>query len=138
MQQLIRRMGLNPEVYLIADGSGLSLYNYLSAELEVMFLRYAWQHWQVYNLLYPSLPIAGVDGTLQKRMLMPFNVGNVHAKTGTLSGVSALSGYCTAPNGHVLCFSTINQGVMRASTAHRFQERVCSALTEPSTETDRK
>ena len=138
MQQLIRRMGLNPEVYRIADGSGLSLYNYLSAELEVTFLRYAWQHWQVYNLLYPSLPIAGVDGTLQKRMLMPFNAGNVHAKTGTLSGVSALSGYCTAPNGHVLCFSTINQGVMRASTAHRFQERVCSALTEPSTETDRK
>ena len=52
----------------IADGSGLSLYNYVSAELEVQLLRYAYNQPNIYNTLLPTLPIAGVDGTLKKRM----------------------------------------------------------------------
>ena len=57
--------------------------------------------------------------------------GNVRAKTGTLTGISSLSGYCTAANGHQLCFAIINQGVMRNATGKAFQDRVCNALCEP-------
>ncbi|MBR1687234.1 MAG: D-alanyl-D-alanine carboxypeptidase/D-alanyl-D-alanine-endopeptidase [Prevotella sp.] len=130
-KRLISRIGLGGQPYRIADGSGLSLYNYVSAELETMLLRYAWQKPAIYSHLYPALPIAGVDGTLKKRMTGTAAGGNVHAKTGTLTGVISLAGYCTAANGHRLCFAIINQGVMTGSTARTFQDRLCRILCEP-------
>ena len=130
-RQLITRLGLNASRYRLADGSGLSLYNYVSPELEVKFLRYAFQNQNIYNHLLPALPIAGVDGTLKKRMHSQFTRGNVHAKTGTVEGIVSLCGYCTAANGHHLCFSIINQGVMHGSNGRSFQDKVCYILCKP-------
>lgn len=131
VKRLISKVGLGHRPYRIADGSGLSLYNYLSADLEVRLLRYAYRNSTVYLHLLPSLPVAGSDGTLRNRMRGSFAADNVKAKTGTLEGVSALAGYCTAANGHRLCFSIINQGIMHASNGRRFQDRVCNALCAP-------
>lgn len=130
MQSLISQLGLRVSDYKIADGSGLSLYNYLSAELEVRLLRYAFNNQEIYSHLYPSMPIAGVDGTLSKRMRGTKAQGNVHAKTGTVTGVSSLAGYVTAANGHQLCFSIINQGVLTSVVARAFQNKVCIAMTK--------
>ena len=85
----------------------------------------------LYLHLYPSLPIAGRDGSLRNRMRTGMAAGNVHAKTGTVTGISSLAGYCTAGNGHVLCFSIINQGVTRARIGRNFQDRVCQVLCQP-------
>ncbi len=131
INRLISKVGLNPKRYEIADGSGLSLYNYLSAELEVRLLRYAFQNNNIYMHLRPSLPIAGEDGTLRKRMTGVFTAGNVRAKTGTVQGVSSLAGYCTAANGHRLAFSIINQGIQHHSNGRAFQDRVCTVLCQP-------
>lgn len=131
VKQLIAKVGLGSRPYRIADGSGLSLYNYLSAELEVRLLRYAYRNSTVYLHLLPSLPIAGVDGTLRDRMRGTFAADNVKAKTGTVEGVSSLAGYCTAANGHQLCFSIIHQGIMHTKNGRRFQDRVCNALCAP-------
>lgn len=128
---LFEKAGLNGERYRLADGSGLSLYNYLSAEAQVTLLRYVWQHPDIYDHLLPSLPIAGVDGTLKSRMIDTAAQGNVRAKTGTVTGVSALAGYLTAPNGHRLAFSIINQGLKRAAQGRSFQDRLCEALCSP-------
>lgn len=128
IQDLIAGMGLNPADYQIADGSGLSLYNYLTPELEVAFLRHAYRSDDVYNHLYPALPVAGQDGTLKKRMTSGPACMNVHAKTGTVEGVSALAGYATASNGHLLAFSIMNQGVTRARLGRDFQDKVCTLL----------
>lgn len=128
VKKLIHTIGLGSQPYKIADGSGLSLYNYVSAELETMLLRYAWLHGSIYDHLYPALPIAGYDGTLEKRMNNTAAEGNVHAKTGTLTGISSLAGYCEAENGHQLCFSIINQGVMRNADGKAFQDRLCQVL----------
>ena len=128
-RELIRKAGLKPGDYRLADGSGLSLYNYLSAEAEVMILRYAWQNRRIYDQLLPTLPVAGKDGTLKKRMKKTTAEGNVQAKTGTVTGVSALAGYCTATNDHRLCFSIINQGIMNSTAGRDFQDRVCVLLT---------
>ena len=57
--------------------------------------------------------------------------GNVQAKTGTVTGVSCLAGYCTAPNGHRLCFSVMNQGVLTISKARDFQDRLCMLMCTP-------
>jgi D-alanyl-D-alanine carboxypeptidase/D-alanyl-D-alanine-endopeptidase (penicillin-binding protein 4) len=128
---LIERCGLNSAQYRLADGCGLSLYNYLSAELEVALLRYAYQRVDIYDKLMPSLPIAGNDGTLKKRMKGTLAENNVQAKTGTLTGVISLAGYLTAANGHRLCFSIMNQGTLKASDARDFQDKICTILCEP-------
>lgn len=131
VRQLINKVGLNPSRYKIADGSGLSLYDYVSAELLVRLLKYGYRHQNVYSHLLPSLPIAGVDGTLSKRMRGAYTRGKVWAKTGTVTGVSSLAGYCEASNGHLLCFAIINQGVMHGRNGRVFQDRVCDALCLP-------
>lgn len=125
---LIRHIGLDPTHYQIADGSGLSLYNYLSPELLGRMLRYAYKNDDIYRHLLPSLPIAGEDGTLRKRMRGSAAQGNVRAKTGTVEGVSTLSGYLTTATGNLLCFSIMNQGIRHTSTGRNFQDRVCKAL----------
>lgn len=131
INNVISKTGLLPSRYKIADGSGLSLYNYLSPELEVALLRYAYRNSTIYNHLFQSLPVAGVDGTLKQRMRGTFAADNVRAKTGTLTGISSLAGYCTAANGHQLCFCIINQGVLHVNNGRNFQDRVCMALCRP-------
>ena len=128
IQKLIQKVGLQPGDYKIADGSGLSLYNYLSPQLHVRLLRYAYRNPNVLEHLLPALPIAGEDGTLKNRMKGTAAAGNVRAKTGTVTCVSCLAGYCTADNGHDLCFAIMNQGVLHIADARAFQDRLCRAL----------
>ncbi|MCR5679110.1 MAG: D-alanyl-D-alanine carboxypeptidase/D-alanyl-D-alanine-endopeptidase [Prevotella sp.] len=132
-QQLLSKLGLDIERLRLADGSGLSLYNYVTAETLVRLLRYAWQQHELYAHLLPSLPIAGEDGTLKRRMKGTAAQSNVQAKTGSVSGISSLAGYCTASaGGHRLCFAIINQGVRRMAEGRHFQDRVCEALCAPA------
>lgn len=127
-KKLISRLGLNADNYRIADGSGLSLYDYVTAELLTKLLRHAWNTPSIYKALSEALPIAGVDGTLKKRMINTAAEGNVRAKTGTVTGITSLAGYCTAPNGHQLCFAIINQGILSNGLGRAFQDRVCKVL----------
>ena len=124
----VTKAGVTGISYRIADGSGLSLYNYVTPELMVRLLRYAYLKRDIMAALYPALPVAGVDGTLKKRMKGGPAQGNVHAKTGTLSGVSSLAGYCRAANQHLLAFCIINQGIMKNAEGRDFQDKVCEAL----------
>ena len=128
VNRLISKLGFKPSAYYIADGSGLSLYNYVSAELEVAFLKYAYHDKRIFETLYDCLPIAGVDGSLDERMRRGAAHDNVRAKTGTVTGISSLAGYCTAANGHVLCFSIINSGIRYKSSGRNFQDKICQAM----------
>ena len=130
VRQLIQRLGFDPAQFTVADGSGLSLYNYVSPELLTAFLRYAWQNDRIRRHLEPSLPIAGIDGTLKDRMKNTPAYRKVRAKTGTLTGISSLAGYATASNGHQLAFAIINQGVVKAKDGKAFQDAVCRLLCE--------
>ena len=128
IDRLVTRAGADQKLIHVADGSGLSLYNYVTPDMELKLLRYAWKNSEIIEKFYPSLPIAGVDGTLKNRMKGTKAQGNVHAKTGTVTGVSALAGYCTAANGHHLSFSIINQGIPKAKIGRDFQDAVCTLL----------
>ena len=125
---LLKRIGLDADNYQVADGSGLSLYNYVSAEMLVALLGYAWRTESIKQHLLPSLPVSGFDGTLKNRMLGTVADGNVRAKTGTVTGISSLAGYITAVNGHILAFAIINQGVGSTSIGRAFQDKICIEL----------
>ena len=130
IDSLISKAGFNPGDYRIVDGSGLSHYNLVSAELLSGILKYIYYADPVsYRKLYNSFPIAGVDGTLQGRMAGTAAYNNVHAKTGTLSGVNCLSGYVTAANGNLIAFSIMMQNhVNNYSKVISFQNQVCDIL----------
>ncbi|MCW8813755.1 MAG: D-alanyl-D-alanine carboxypeptidase/D-alanyl-D-alanine-endopeptidase, partial [Chlorobium sp.] len=132
IKELIDSLNLNSDDYFIADGSGVSHYNLVSAKLLLEALKYIYyERKDLFDTFYNSLAIAGVDGTLKKRMKISPVEGNVHAKTGTLKGVSNLSGYVTSKNGHLLAFSILIQNfVEQYSKARNFQDKICILLTE--------
>jgi serine-type D-Ala-D-Ala carboxypeptidase/endopeptidase (penicillin-binding protein 4) len=103
----------------IADGSGMSRYNLVSPELLAGILT-EMARVPEHELWVASLPIAGVDGTLARRMIGTPLQGNVHAKTGTLSGVRALAGYMTTRSGERIVFAAlVNNHVRSAAAADR-------------------
>lgn len=132
IDSLIILAGLNPENYRFVDGSGVSRYNLVTAEMLLNLLKYLYyQQSDLYLVLYNSFPIAGVDGTLEDRMIGTAAENNVHAKTGTLSGVSALSGYLTADSGNVIAFSIMVQNYTAESSAARYYiDEICKILAE--------
>ena len=92
------------------------------------YLKYAYRHAEIFQPFYESLPIAGIDGTLEHRMKKTKAYRKVRAKTGTVKGVSSLAGYAQAANGHLLAFVIINQNVMKARQARAWQDKVCQEL----------
>ena len=128
IMKLIRRLGKNPNQYKIADGCGLSNYNYLSPALLVDFLKYAYSHTEVFRKLYKSLPVGGVDGTLKHRMKKAPAFRNVHAKTGSFTAINTLAGYLRQKNGHEVAFAIMNQNILSAARARAFQDKVCEVL----------
>ena len=86
------------------EGSGLSRNNLTTANASLALLQFMSKH-KSSQAFYDSLPIAGVDGTIRRRMKGTPAENNVHAKTGTLRWVNALSGYVTTAAGEKLVFS---------------------------------
>lgn len=113
-----------------ADGSGLSLYNYITPRMLAALLKYAYQNKSVYDVLLPSLPLAGVDGTLASRFRGSSGYQNIRAKTGTVSHVVSLAGYLTATTGHAIAFVIISNGSHRASSPRHLQDCLCEILTQ--------
>lgn len=117
-----------PERYHIADGSGLSLYTYLSADIILQTLKLAYNDKNIYDTILHSLPLSGISGTMKNRTKNSAAYKKVYAKTGTVKGVCTLAGYAQAANGHTLAFVILNQGSMSASMVRRWQDKVCDVL----------
>ncbi len=114
----------------LADGSGLSRYNLIAPKDFVRLLEYVYKS-DFFQTYYDCLPIAGVDGTIRGRMKNTAAFNNVHAKTGTISNVRALSGYVTTRNGKMLAFSMIaNNYTTPVSLATSIQDKICAILAE--------
>ena len=105
LRETLRSWGIAPEYYLPRDGSGLSRYDYLTADTLTWLLTYVWRDPQHADAFQSTLPVAGVSGTLANRMKGTPSEGRVWAKTGTLSNVRALSGYVTTLDGETVVFS---------------------------------
>lgn len=94
---------------LLNDGSGLSRRNKVCARTQADLLHRVTET-DYGDAFKSTLSIAGIDGTLRRRMLGTFAAGNVHGKTGTLRNTSSVSGYVTTLDGEQLAFSFISNG----------------------------
>jgi D-alanyl-D-alanine carboxypeptidase/D-alanyl-D-alanine-endopeptidase (penicillin-binding protein 4) len=115
--------GVHPR---LADGSGLSRVDHTTARQVVRLLE-RMDSQDVAATWEASLPVAGRSGTLRARMRGTAAAGRCAAKTGTLIGVSALSGYCTTTGGVRVAFSFIENRVC-TSCAKRVEDRMVSAI----------
>ncbi len=119
-----------PPIHRFVDGSGLSRYNLLNAELLTRLLVYMYHNFEVMPEFLASLPIAGVDGTLKNRMQGVSAEKVLRAKTGTLSGVSALAGYTVTADDEVFAFGIlISHYIGPARSARSIQDKIGNYLT---------
>jgi serine-type D-Ala-D-Ala carboxypeptidase/endopeptidase (penicillin-binding protein 4) len=99
-------LGISPDSYRQIDGSGLSRNNRAKPSTFVRLLNAMYGRTEN-QLFYNSLAVGGVSGTLRNRFHNTMAEGRVHAKTGTLTGVRALSGYLENPNYGTMTFSIV-------------------------------
>ncbi len=109
----------------IRDGSGLSRLDRWTARAIASLLRSAWSDTRISAIFYSSLPTAGISGTLADRMKRAPARSRVHAKTGTTSTASALSGYVKQK----FAFSILQNGSpVPWTSARKSQDRIGQIL----------
>ncbi len=116
VEQALTNLGIDANGYRLRDGSGLSHNNLATPRTLVSILR-AMSYARGNDVFLASLPVAGISGTLKNRLRHTTAEGTVRAKTGTLKGVRALSGYIDHPEYGTLVFSIItNQSTSQPSS----------------------
>ena len=130
LKLFLQEAGIDPETYSIGDGSGLARRNLVTPAVVNKLLKYMYasprrEAW------ISLLPVAGTDGTLSARFGETPATGRLLAKTGSLSHVSALSGYLQRPDGKWLAFSIlVNNYNGRTADIRGVMDRICNLLME--------
>ena len=121
------KASLDTTSFSISDGSGVSRYNYSSANNFISLLSWAYHNPEIRNNLLNILSFTGEKGTLLDRGLP----NGVYAKTGSLSGVSTFSGYILNPDKDPIAFSILMNGYKGSSLPFReLQDKIVSHLAE--------
>lgn len=130
VNQLSRKwagLGVDANWVEIFDGSGMSRMNQMSPDdLSSILLKAKTKPW--FSTWESSLPVAGVDGTLANRMKGTAAAGNVKAKTGSLTGISALTGYVTTANGRQLVFSVVQNNFVLSHNPKAVEDQIAVRL----------
>jgi D-alanyl-D-alanine carboxypeptidase/D-alanyl-D-alanine-endopeptidase (penicillin-binding protein 4) len=126
---LAGEVGVDTTAQRLADGSGVSRYNLVTARQIVALLAYMPSRSDLFPAYLDALPVAGVDGTLEERMRGTAAAGRARAKTGTLNGVTALSGYVPSAEGERLAFSMMVEFYAGSAAPRRaVQDSIVAAL----------
>jgi serine-type D-Ala-D-Ala carboxypeptidase/endopeptidase (penicillin-binding protein 4) len=107
VRRTLQSWGIASESFLMRDGSGLSRYNYVTADMMTRLLTHLWRDPRFSNTFRDTLPVAARSGTLAKRMQGTAAEGRVFAKTGTMSHVRSLCGYVITAAGEPLVFAIL-------------------------------
>ncbi len=130
MRAFLQNSGVDTLALNAADGSGVSRYNLVTPAGLADLLKAMWLREDLRPAFVSTLPIAGVDGTLSSRMRGTVAQGVLRAKTGSLSGVSTLSGYTITAQGEELVFSMMMQHyLVRDSAVRGVQDRIGAEIT---------
>ena len=127
--ELLTSWKIEPQTFVLADGSGLSRYNYVTAEMLVAILERMYRDPRHREPFMATLPIAGVDGTLERRMRGTKAQGNMRAKTGSIANARSLSGYVRTATGETLAFSILtNNFTLRGAQIDEITDRAVEAM----------
>jgi len=130
MKAFLEEAGIDPGAYNLLDGSGLSRLNLVTPAAVVKLLRYMFQL-PVRADWISLLPVGGLDGTLSGRFAASPAAGRIHAKTGSLLHVSALSGYAERPDGRWIAFSIlVNNYNGSPAEVRAVMDRICTLIME--------
>jgi D-alanyl-D-alanine carboxypeptidase/D-alanyl-D-alanine-endopeptidase (penicillin-binding protein 4) len=122
-------LGQDPDLLVFENASGLSRTGRLTPRSLVDLLALTAREGSHAAAVLPALPVSGRDGTLRRRLVS--SDGRVRAKTGTLSGVGALSGIVASEDGsRRLAFSILVNGGLGSQRTRRIQDRVVLALVD--------
>lgn len=125
VEAYLAKLGFSAEAYRMKNGSGLSRETMMPPHLLTAVIRDMVSNWQVGPEFVASMAIAGVDGTLRKRMRD--HAGAVRGKTGTLDGVHCLAGVLQTASGETLAYSIlVNDIAGRLSRVKDLQDRFLS------------
>ena len=126
----LNEIGVDAGHYTLADGSGGSRYNLVTASLLTDLLVYMFRNFAVMPEYLASLPVGGVDGTLAWRMGGMKAEGVLRAKTGTLRGVTTLAGYTVTADGEMVAFSILVSNYLGSANPRRtLQDKIGDILT---------
>lgn len=129
MKKYLGSIGIAPDRVSIFDGSGLSRMDLVSAGQINTLLEAMYRRQKLFGVFYPSLSIMGVDGTLANRLRDTRAQGNVHAKTGFVTGVRSIAGYLTTKDNEMLAFTIIgNNFTVPVSLANNLQDLILLRL----------
>lgn len=128
IEEHLASIGIPRRGFHLASGSGLDSETRLDAITLVAILRAAARDFRYSADLLSSLAVAGADGTLARRMAGSPAERYVRAKTGTLQGVVALSGYAAGPRRGLLAFAVMINGTPAGSDARRTVDDFAAAL----------
>ncbi len=131
MKTFLAEAGIDPAGYNLLDGSGLSRLDLVTPSTVLKLLRYMYDS-PAREKWMSILPVAAQDGTLSSRFGATPAAGRVYAKTGSLSHVSALSGYLQRPDATWVAFSILvnNYGGRSASEVRGVIDRICNLILE--------
>ena len=123
--------GIDAGALIQRDGSGLSRYDYVTADALLTILAHVDRDERLRGPFEAALPIAGRDGTLANRMKGTPAEGNARAKTGSMSNVRALAGYVTAASGERLVFALMaNNFDASGETITRAEDEIVVRLAQ--------
>lgn len=124
-------VGIDTTSLRMADGSGVSRYNLTSPAQLVKLLIFAFERKDIREPFLITFPVGGWDGTLKNRMEYSSSGHNIHAKTGTLEGVSCLSGYAFTEDNEPLAFSIMMNGYVGSAKPYlKLQDEICRILVD--------
>jgi len=122
-------IGVSRKNYEILEGSGLTRYNFVTSDLYVQLLKYMYDDEKNFDYFFSTLPIGGIDGTLKDRMINTEAEKNVHAKTGTINGVSTLTGYAISRDNELIIFYIAMNGFGSNNKPYRKkQDEICNII----------
>ena len=128
IRAFLGEVGVEPGAYTLFDGSGLSRLDLVTPAAVVKLLRYMYDSPARANWI-SLLPVGGQDGTLRTRFANSPAAGHIHAKTGSLAHVSALSGYVERSGGRWVAFSVlVNNYNGAASGVREAMDRICALI----------
>lgn len=122
-------IGVSRKNYEILEGSGLTRYNFVTSDLYIQLLKYMYDDAKNFDYFYSTLPIGGIDGTLKDRMINTEAEKNIHAKTGSINGVSTLTGYAISRDNELIIFYIAMNGFGSNNRPYRKkQDEICNLI----------